>query len=132
MEKLREFYWFFFLHRIGSIMPQSVFAFILFVSFFTVSVSCANDLHTLLKQILKSTLANQFVGQALSGKTCSKESFTLQFLIIQKTAFVRLENNICLTKQTGLVNDGVVNTVLAQMEFVQNNRVYPLLLPWTL
>ena len=53
-------------------MPHSLFAFILFVSFFIVSASHANELHTLLKQRLKSTSANQLVGQALSGKTCKQ------------------------------------------------------------
>lgn len=57
------------------IMPQSVFAFNLFVSFSTVSVSCANELHTLLKQRLKSTSPNQPFEHSLSRKPASKESF---------------------------------------------------------
>ena len=53
-------------------MPRSLFAFILFVSFFIVSISRANELHMLLKQRLKSTSPNQPLQQSLSGKTCKQ------------------------------------------------------------
>ena len=53
-------------------LPRSLFAFILFVSFFIVSVSSANELHTLLKQRLKLTSPNQPLQQSLSGKTCKQ------------------------------------------------------------